>query len=173
MRYRIKILAATSGAEVTTKIMKKTLNPVWNEEYHFPIKSIGTDVLHMSLKDWNAIGTNESISKYDLHMKTLILGKVYDSWISFIPVKGVSKGGKIHLKYHLASPGTYAFVDRPQQTKTFNIKIIEAKDVKSMDLNGLSDPYCKMSIIGDRDFKKTTIKYKTLSVRMEFFCIMC
>ena len=39
------------------EIIKKTLNPVWNEEYHFPIKSIGIDVLHMSFKDyinWNA-----------------------------------------------------------------------------------------------------------------------
>ena len=149
--------------EVKTKIIKKTLNPVWNEEYHFPIKSIGTDVLHMSFLDYNTLGKNDLISNYDFYMNNLILGKVYDEWISFLPEKGVPKGGKIHLKYHLASPNTYAFVDNPKETLTFHIKVIEAKEVKSMDLNGFSDPYCQMQIIGDRTFQRTSIKYETLS----------
>ena len=149
--------------EVKTKIIKKTLNPVWNEEYHFPIKSIGTDVLHMSFKDWNSFGKDDPISKYDLKISDLILGKVYDEWISFTPDKGVPKGGLIHIKYHLAPPGTYAFVDNPRKTLSFHIKVIEAKDVKSMDLNGFSDPYCQLQIIGDRTFSLTSIKYETLS----------
>ena len=32
-----------------------------------------------------------------------------------------------------------------------------------MDLNGFSDPYCKMQIIGDRTFTNSSIKYETLS----------
>ena len=163
---KLYLLGPKSGdkiGEVKTKIIKKTLNPVWNEEYHFPIKSLGTDVLHMSFKDWNALGKDDPISKYDLYMKDLIPGKVYDKWISFVPDKGVPKGGLIHLKYHLATPETYAFVDNPKQTKTFHIRVIEAKDVKSMDLNGFSDPYCQMQIIGDRTFSKTSIQYETLS----------
>jgi Ca2+-dependent lipid-binding protein len=32
-----------------------------------------------------------------------------------------------------------------------------------MDLNGFSDPYCQMQIIGDRTFSRTSIKYETLS----------
>ena len=149
--------------EVKTKIIKKSLTPVWNEEYHFPIKSLGTDVLHLSFKDWNKLGKDDPISTFDIEMSSLILGKVYDEWISFYPVKGVSKGGKIHLKYHLASPGTYAFVDNIKDRFSFHIQIIEAKDVKSMDLNGFSDPYCQMQIIGDRTFSRTSIKYETLS----------
>ena len=149
--------------EVKTKIIKKTLNPVWNEEYHFPIKSLGTDVLHMSFKDWNALGRDDPISKYNLEMKNITLGKVYDEWISFKPDEGVPKGGLIHLKYHLAPPGTYAYVNNPKETLTFHIHVYEAKDVKSMDLNGFSDPYCQMQIIGDRTFSKTSIKYETLS----------
>jgi Ca2+-dependent lipid-binding protein len=65
---KLYLLGPKSGdkiGEVKTKTIKKTLNPVWDEEYHFPIKSFGTDVLHMSLKDWNAIGKDDPISKYD------------------------------------------------------------------------------------------------------------
>ena len=108
---KLYLLGPKSGdkiEEVKTKTIKKTLTPVWNEEYHFNIKSLGTDVLHMSLKDWNAIGKDESISKYDLEISSLIIGKVYDDWVSFNPVKGVEKGGLIHLIYHLAAPGTRA-----------------------------------------------------------------
>ena len=59
--------------EVKTKIIKKSLTPVWNEEYHFPIKSLGTDVLHLSVKDWNkfpilelgiALIHNQKVIKY-------------------------------------------------------------------------------------------------------------
>ena len=149
--------------EVKTKVVKKTLNPVWYEEYHFPIKSIGTDILHLSLKDSNSFGSDDPISTYDFNIKNLPCGKVVKEWIKFIPVKGVPKGGEIHIQYHLACPGSYAFKDKPFTTKTLYIKIIEAKEVKSCDLNGLSDPYCKMQIIGDRVFSKTTIKYETLS----------
>ena len=92
-----------------------------------------------------------------------MIGKVYDEWISFLPDKNVPKGGQIHLKYHLALPGSYAFVDNPKETLTFHINVIEAKEVKSMDLNGFSDPYCQMQIIGDRTYQRTDIKYETLS----------
>ena len=149
--------------EVKTKIIKKTLNPFWNEEYHFPIKSLRTDVLHMSLKDYDTIGRDDAISNYNLSIDSLPLGIVMDEWLDFIPVKGVKKGGKVHVKYHLASPGSFAFKDKPFSTKILNIRIIEAKDVKAMDFNGFSDPYCILSIFGDRTFLTTNIKYETLS----------
>ena len=149
--------------ETKTKIIKKTLNPVWNEEFHFSIKSLGTDILHMSFKDWNSIGKDDPISTYELQIRDLIPGKVYDEWLPFIPVKGVPKGGIIHLKYHLTPPGTKAYEDNPLVTKSFHIKIIEAKEVKPMDLNGFSDPFCRMKIIGDRIYSKTSIKKETLS----------
>ena len=44
-----------------------------------------------------------------------------------------------------------------------NIKIIEAKGVKAMNIKGLSDSYFVLSIVGDRIFLKTDIKYRTLS----------
>lgn len=49
------------------------------------------------------------------------------------------------------------------QQKTLHVKIIEAKDVKAMDFNGHSDPFCVLSIEGDGTFLKTSIKYETLS----------
>ena len=149
--------------KVQTQTIKKTLDPVWNEEYHFPIKSLGTDVLHMSLKNYNSIGKDDQISKYDLQVRDLILGKVYDDWLSFIPDKGIKKGGLIHLKYQLAPPQTFAYKDVPKETKSFHIQVIEAKEVKSKDLNGFADPFCQMQIIGDRTFSKTSIKNQTLS----------
>ena len=143
--------------EVKTKIIKKTLNPIWNEEYNFPIKSLGTDVLHLSLKDWDSFGKDDPISTYELKISSLPFGIVMDEWINFVPVQGVSKGGKVHIIYHIASPGSYAFIDKPFSTKTLNVQIIEGKEIKAMDLNGFSDPYCQMGIIGDRTFSNTSI----------------
>ena len=161
--YMLGIKEKEKIGEVRTKTIKKTLNPVWNEEYHFPIKSLRTDVLHISLKDYDKMKKDDGISTYDLHICSLPLGKVVDEWLDFTPVKKVKKGGKVHVKYHLASPGSLAFIEKPFQSKTLNIKIIEAKDVKAMNLKGLADPYCVLSIVGDRTFLTTAIKYGTLS----------
>ena len=103
----------------------------------------------MSLKDWNTI-KNVPISEYNLQIRDLILGKVYEEWISFFPVKGVQKGGLVHLKYQLSPPKTLAYTNNPMETKSFNIKIIEAKELKYIDYTGYINPFCQMQIIGDR-----------------------
>ena len=150
--------------EVKTKIIKETLNPIWNDEFHFPIKSIGTDVLHMSLKDYDTFGRDDKISTYDIRMRYLNIGETYDKWIQFNPVKGVSNGGLVHIKYQLTFPGKIPYVQDNSFIKRFlNVKIIEAKDIKAMNINGFSDPYCQMFLFGDRTFSSTSVRKETLS----------
>ena len=113
----------------------------------------------MFLKDYDYISRDDAISTFNFFANYLPFGQVKDEWIKFNPVKGVSNGGLVHIKYHLASPGSYAFINKAFKTHTLNITIIEAKDL----INGISDQYCKILILGDRLFKKISKKYKTVS----------
>lgn len=151
-------------AESKTKIRQKTLNSIWNDEFNFIIKSLGTDILHMTLKDYDSVGRDDKISTYDLNIQYLLVGETREEWIRFNPEKGVSKGGLVHIKYHLTPPGKIPFIyDNTYKKRFLNIKIMEAKEIKAMNLNGFSDPYCEMSILGDRTFLSTSVKNDTLS----------
>ena len=160
--------------EVKTKIRIKTLNPIWNDEFHFPIKSLRTDILHLSLKDYDSFGRDDGISKFDLVINNLNIGEVKDEWIRFIPNKGISKGGLVHLKCQLTAPGKVAYIpDNTFIKKILNIRIIEAKDIKAMNLNGFSDPYCQILFKGDRTSITTSVKKETLSPYWdEFFSLL-
>ena len=64
--------------EMKIKIIKKTLKPVWNEEYHFPIKSLRKDILIMPFKNYDSIKKDDGISTYEVKICSLPLGKVMD-----------------------------------------------------------------------------------------------
>ena len=150
--------------EIKTKIRFKTLDPYWNDEFQFPIKSIGTDILHMSLKDYDTFGRDDKISSYDIAMLNLNVGEIRDEWIHFNPEKGVTKSGLVHIKYQLTAPGKIPFTpDNTFIKRYLVVKVIEAKEIKAMNINGFSDPYCQMSILGDRTSSFTQVIRETLS----------
>ena len=162
--YLLGIKPKEKIGEVKTKIRFKTLNPIWNDEFHFPIKSIGTDVLHLSFKDYDTFGRDDKISSYDIYMKNVNIGEIRDEWVPFNSEKGVSKGGIVHIKYQLTAPGKIPYTpDEKHERRTLNIKILEAKEIKAMNINGFSDPFCQMYILGDRIYLNTTVKKETLS----------
>ena len=149
--------------EVRTKNSKKGANPVWNEEYHFPIRSLGTDALCIELKQRGTMGREIATSSYILNTNTIPYGAPINAWFKFSPEKGFSTGGKVHIQYQLAGPGNYAFINKPFTVKTLYIKIIEGKEIRVKNLSGLADPYCQMQMIGDRVFLNTKIIEGTLS----------
>ena len=92
------------------------------------------------------------------------VGEIKDEWIQFNPDKEISKGGLVHIKYQLTFPGKIPFIkDDSFIKRILNIKIIEAKEIKAMNMNGFSDPYCQMSLLGDRTFLTTSERKETLS----------
>ena len=161
--YLLGIKPKEKIGEVRTKNSKKGPTPFWNEEYHFPIRSLGTDVLYISLKERGTLGKENSLSYYNLNIRDIPYGTIVNAWFKFVPEKGITKGGSVHIKYQLAGPGNYAFINKPFTVKSLYIKIVEGKEIRGKDFNGLADPYCQMQIIGDRRFVQTNIINGNLS----------
>jgi len=161
--YLLGIKPKEKIGEVRTKNAKKGPTPYWNEEYHFPIRSLGTDVLCISLKERGTFGKENSISSYNLNIEDIPYGTIVNAWFKFVPEKDVPRGGSVHIKYQLAGPGNYAFINKPFTVKTLYIKIFEGKEIRGKNFNGLADPYCKMQMVGDRRFAQTNIIKGTLS----------
>ncbi|KAG8131953.1 hypothetical protein E2320_009840, partial [Naja naja] len=119
-----------------TKVQKKTLNPTYNETFVFK---------------------HDIIGEVKVPMNTVDLGQPIEEWrdLESAEKEEPEKLGDICISLRYV----------PTAGK-LTVCILEAKNLKKMDVGGLSDPYVKIHLLqnGKRlKKKKTTVKKKTLN----------
>ncbi|XP_023685631.1 synaptotagmin-2-like isoform X2 [Paramormyrops kingsleyae] len=142
-----------------TKVHKKTLNPVFNETFVFkiPYQELGGKTLVMSVYDFDRFSKHDIIGEVKLPMNTIDLGQPIEEWrdLESVEKEEPEKLGDICISLRYV----------PTAGK-LTICILEAKNLKKMDVGGLSDPYVKIHLLqnGKRlKKKKTTVKKNTLN----------
>jgi len=145
-----------------TKVYRKTLNPIFNETFIFknlPYGEIGGKTLVFSVYDFDRFSRHDQIGEVQIPLSSVDLGKVIREIRDISPPPG-DKEAENKL-------GDICFSLRYVPTAgKLTVTILEAKNLKKMDVGGLSDPYVKLSIIqnGKRlKKKKTSIKKCTLN----------
>ena len=106
------------GHPKKTSVKQNNMTPRWDEEFHFPISNPQSDILHIFMKDEDVI-SDDPMATLDISLITLTPGVVVDQWYDMKPVKGVKKGGRLHLLLHLASTGAPPFVNSMTFTNAF------------------------------------------------------
>ncbi|CAH1798239.1 unnamed protein product [Owenia fusiformis] len=143
-----------------TKVHRKTLNPVFNEKFVFkvPYASIGAKTLVLAVYDFDRFSKHDRIGQIHVPLSSVDLGRVIEEWRDIGRPEAEEKENKL---------GDICFSLRYVPTAgKLTIVILEAKNLKKMDVGGLSDPYVKLSLMlnGKRiKKKKTTIKKCTLN----------
>jgi len=144
-----------------TKVHRKTLNPVFNETFTFkvPYAEIGSKTLTFAVYDFDRFSKHDQIGQVKVPLNSVDLGKVVEEWRDLTsPDTESEKENKL---------GDICFSLRYVPTAgKLTVVILEAKNLKKMDVGGLSDPYVKLSLMmnGKRiKKKKTTIKKCTLN----------
>ncbi|XP_048054530.1 synaptotagmin-2 [Chanodichthys erythropterus] len=142
-----------------TKVHKKTLNPVFNETFVFkmPYQELGGKTLVMCVYDYDRFSKHDIIGEVKLPMNTLDLGQPIEEWrdLESAEKEEPEKLGDICISLRYV----------PTAGK-LTVCILEAKNLKKMDVGGLSDPYVKIQLLqnGKRlKKKKTTVKKNTLN----------
>ncbi|CAF1575746.1 unnamed protein product, partial [Adineta steineri] len=145
-----------------TKVYRKTLNPVFNETFIFKnlaYGEIGGKTLIFAVYDFDRFSRHDQIGEVQIPLNTVDLGKVIREIKDLTPPPG-EKEAENKL-------GDICFSLRYVPTAgKLTITILEAKNLKKMDVGGLSDPYVKLSLMmnGKRlKKKKTSIKKCTLN----------
>ncbi|CAF3628196.1 unnamed protein product [Adineta steineri] len=145
-----------------TKVYRKTLNPVFNETFIFKnlaYGEIGGRTLIFAVYDFDRFSRHDQIGEVQIPLNTVDLGKVIREIKDLTPPPG-EKEAENKL-------GDICFSLRYVPTAgKLTITILEAKNLKKMDVGGLSDPYVKLSLMmnGKRlKKKKTSIKKCTLN----------
>ncbi|XP_013793478.1 synaptotagmin 1-like isoform X2 [Limulus polyphemus] len=141
-----------------TKVHRKTLNPVFNETFNFklPYSEITSKTLVFAIFDFDRFSKHDQIGEVKLPLNTLDLAQTIEEWRDLTSVEG--EQGQL---------GDICFSLRYVPTAgKLTVVILEAKNLKKMDVGGLSDPYVKIAIMmnGKRiKKKKTSIKKCTLN----------
>ncbi|XP_035222767.1 synaptotagmin 1-like isoform X2 [Stegodyphus dumicola] len=141
-----------------TKVHRKTLNPVFNETFNFkvPFAEITSKTLVFAIFDFDRFSKHDQIGEVKIPLNTVDLAQTIEEWRDLTSVEG--EQGQL---------GDICFSLRYVPTAgKLTVVILEAKNLKKMDVGGLSDPYVKIAIMmnGKRiKKKKTSIKKCTLN----------
>ncbi|XP_028967744.1 synaptotagmin 1 [Galendromus occidentalis] len=141
-----------------TRVHRKTLNPVFNETFNFKIAyaEITTKTLVFAIYDFDRFSKHDQIGEVKIPMTTVDLAQTIEEWRDLTSVD--------HNKEIL---GDICFSLRYVPTAgKLTVVVLEAKNLKKMDVGGLSDPYVKIVLMmnGKRlKKKKTSIKKCTLN----------
>ncbi|XP_054160441.1 synaptotagmin 1-like isoform X2 [Oppia nitens] len=141
-----------------TKVHRKTLNPVFNETFNFkvPYAEITTKTLVFAVYDFDRFSKHDQIGEVKIPLNQIDLAQTIEEWRDLTSVEG--EQGQL---------GDICFSLRYVPTAgKLTVVILEAKNLKKMDVGGLSDPYVKIALMqnGKRlKKKKTSIKKCTLN----------
>lgn len=143
-----------------TKVHRKTLNPVFNETFNFkvPYAEVTTKTLVFAVYDFDRFSKHDQIGEVRIPLNTIDLAQTIEEWRNLTKVE--TNGGQAKL-------GDICFSLRYVPTAgKLTVVVLEAKNLKKMDVGGLSDPYVKIALMmnGKRiKKKKTSIKKCTLN----------
>ncbi|KAK2718060.1 synaptotagmin 1-like isoform X2 [Artemia franciscana] len=141
-----------------TKVHRKTLNPVFNETFNFklPYADAMNKTLVFAIYDFDRFSKHDQIGEVKVPLCMVDLAETIEEWKDLTSVEG--DNGQL---------GDICFSLRYVPTAgKLTVVILEAKNLKKMDVGGLSDPYVKIAIVqnGKRlKKKKTSIKKCTLN----------
>lgn len=147
--------------KVETKVHRKTLNPVFNETFIFKVafNEITAKTLVFAIYDFDRFSKHDQIGQVLIPLGKIDLGQVIEEWKDIAPPPDDKEAEK--------SLGDICFSLRYVPTAgKLTVVILEAKNLKKMDVGGLSDPYVKIVLLqgGKRlKKKKTSIKKCTLN----------
>jgi Ca2+-dependent lipid-binding protein len=79
-----------------TKIIDNTKTPVWNDDFRLSITNLETDFFQIVMKDSDDASDDDLISKTNMTVASLGIGKLFDQWIK---MQSLTKdvGGDVHL----------------------------------------------------------------------------
>uniref|UniRef100_A0A8C3N0A9 Uncharacterized protein n=1 Tax=Geospiza parvula TaxID=87175 RepID=A0A8C3N0A9_GEOPR len=137
--YVIVYLTSDRKKRYETKVYRKTLNPIFNESFTFqvPQAEVSESTLVMQIYDFKCFSKHDIIGEVQLPLASVDLQHVIEQWTGSSVCTG-----------------------------KLTVLILEARQLKRMNSDGLSDPFVKVHLILNRKKwknKRTRVKKNTLS----------
>eukprot|EP00027_Filamoeba_sp_ATCC50430_P006241 CAMPEP_0168559882 /NCGR_PEP_ID=MMETSP0413-20121227/10760_1 /TAXON_ID=136452 /ORGANISM="Filamoeba nolandi, Strain NC-AS-23-1" /LENGTH=221 /DNA_ID=CAMNT_0008591139 /DNA_START=32 /DNA_END=694 /DNA_ORIENTATION=- len=98
-----------------TKIIKKTLNPVWREEFKLTVTT--QDKILFTVKDWDRFGSDDPLGTAEVIIETL-LGELNTPQLLTLPLQGV-KSGRLVVEIMFVEEGLESEIPSLSHTRFF------------------------------------------------------
>jgi hypothetical protein len=100
------VVLSLCDQQVKTKVLKMTLNPVWNEEIRLDLRGVDlTDaMLTVTIMDWNLVSSHEFMGEAEISMEDVIhdyLTKTEPVWLKLRARTSEFVSGEISLRFSL------------------------------------------------------------------------
>ncbi|XP_062432323.1 synaptotagmin-8 [Rhea pennata] len=157
--YVIVYLTSDMKKKYETKVYRKTLNPVFNESFTFqlPQAEVPEAMLVMQVYDFNRFAKHDIIGEVRLPLASVNLQRAIEQWSDLAAASEVEQEQLGEVCFSLRYVPS---------TSKLTVVVLEAKKLKKMDSDGLSDPFVKVHLILNRKKwkkRKTSVKKNTLS----------
>jgi hypothetical protein len=155
-----------------TVVKKKTLAPFWNHQFELEVSGITTrGVLKLDFFDYDVVGSDDLLGQVKVPLYTMAGrmegGKAFQEWydLDMTVKKQKVAAGKVQLRLQLLhgpkpTPVIESIGEPGEGKMHIRVGIMEGKGLRSMDSNGLSDPYAILKICGKEC--RTPVRYKSL-----------
>lgn len=146
------VISVDSVKKVRTPTIYKDFNPAWLQEYTLDVPSSNSEI-QLSVYDEDYFTADSFLGHVKVKIDSIKDGKEKEQWHHLLPLdRKHDITGSVHLRF------TYS----PRENNKLTVTVIQAANLRSSDMNGLSDPYCKL-YLGNRQTKqKTRVQKKTL-----------
>ncbi|XP_044126172.1 synaptotagmin-1-like isoform X1 [Bufo gargarizans] len=157
--YVIVFLTNDTRKKNETKVYRKTLDPTFNESFTFKLlkPEIEDTEVVMQVYDFNRFSKHDVIGEVRLPLRDMNLQHVIEEW------KELNSASS--TKYERLGEICFSLKYIPVTSKLI-VVILEAKKLKKMDNDGLSDPYVKVQLALNKKKwkrKKSRVKKNTLN----------
>ena len=138
-----------------TKVVKKTLNPTFDETFRFRLSSSQRQsTLTLECFDYDLLGADDSLGKFELDLESLVPEEETVRWVR-LEGEEADNEGEVQVRCVLLP-------DLPPAR--LEITVLRARNLIAADRGGTSDPYVRVHVgesvgVG----KKTKVQMKTLN----------
>jgi len=151
--------------KVKTRVMRRTLNPVYDEDFTFygiHFNQLPALTLHFVVLSFDRYSRDDVIGEVMLELETLDLG---NSDNNPLPISREITPRSYKLKSQGRGEILVSLCYQPAANR-ITVVVLKARNLPKMDITGLSDPYVKIYLLyNDQRIakKKTHVKKRTLN----------
>jgi hypothetical protein len=108
------ILKVGACPDKKTRVIKNSMQPQWNQDFHFSVPNASQSTLTIKMRDEDII-CDDDMATLSIPLSSIPVGQVIDQWYDMVPVRNVKKGGRLHLIIHVGRTGEAPFVNASPQ----------------------------------------------------------
>nr|AGM32381.1 C2 domain-containing protein [Coptotermes formosanus] len=140
--YAILWLNGNRKGGQRSQTIENSLNPVWNEEFSFPVKEVTKEYFFITLFDEDPLSDDE-MSRWRTPLAPIAQNVTHDLWVNLYQATHPGVKGRLHLQIHLGTGEKFSAPAPTFNPTNLNIKVQHAVELPKLDP---SNPYVKIKI---------------------------